>query len=72
MKPLKKPLVWVGDCVCDFCKADCADTKFVDGGTIHGPWAIMCIPCFRGNGIGVAHGRGQLYLKKICIDGGAE
>lgn len=44
---------------CDICgtKAD----SYVDGKTIYGPWANMCLSCFETKGIGLGTGRGQLY-----------
>lgn len=44
---------------CDICgtKVD----SYVDGKTIYGPWANMCLSCFETKGIGLGTGRGQLY-----------
>jgi hypothetical protein len=44
---------------CDICgtKAD----SYVDGKTIYGPWANMCLSCFETKGIGLGTGKGQLY-----------
>jgi len=45
---------------CNYCGTPFKRFK-VDGKTISGPWAWMCLSCFelKGNGLGV--GRGQLY-----------
>jgi hypothetical protein len=44
---------------------------FVDGATVFGPWAIMCIACHRGHGRGLGLGRGQKFdvATKEKIDG---
>ena len=34
---------------------------FVDGRTIKGPWALMCISCFEAFGVGLGLGCGQKY-----------
>ena len=34
---------------------------FVDGRTKAGPWAYMCLPCFKVNGEGFGVGRGQEF-----------
>lgn len=47
---------------CDLCgKVDLFE--FVDGKTVMGPWAAMCMPCFRRLGVGIAYGRGQRYAR---------
>jgi len=38
-------------------------SEFVDGATRIGPWANMCMPCFRSVGRGLGVGRGQRYAK---------
>jgi hypothetical protein len=50
------------------------NTKFVDGKTKMGPWAIMCLRCARERGVGIGQGKGQLYEyqengKWLKIDG---
>ena len=45
---------------CDLCKAENLD-EYVDGKTIYGPWAFMCLFCFAEVGVGLGLGRGQLY-----------
>ena len=40
----------------------------VDGKTIFGPWANMCTPCFRTNGVGLGTGRGQ---RLVLVEGGS-
>lgn len=54
---------WTGGKTCDFCKESVETTKpyFVDGKTTRGPWALMCHPCFRRNGIGLGCGKGRAY-----------
>lgn len=45
---------------CDFCKVE--TETWVDGKTIHGPWANMCPECYKKHGIGqFGTGLGQLY-----------
>ena len=48
---------------CDFCGRTTMK-KFIDGATIAGPWAMMCIPCHRTLGMGLGLGKGQLYQKQ--------
>lgn len=36
-------------------------SEFVDGKTRLGPWANMCMPCYRKVGVGIGYGRGQRY-----------
>lgn len=36
---------------------------FIDGKTIHGPWAIMTEESFINHGIGLGTGKGQMYSK---------
>jgi predicted CXXCH cytochrome family protein len=38
-------------------------TDFVDGATVWGPWAILCLPCHRAKGRGLGTGLGQHYIK---------
>lgn len=38
--------------------------SFVDGRTRGGPWAVMCLDCFKRVGVGLGTGRGQLYELK--------
>lgn len=44
---------------CQFCQAKCA--RYVDGKTRMGPWAEMCLPCHKKNGVGLGTGKGQQY-----------
>jgi hypothetical protein len=37
------------------------EATFIDGKTVHGPWAIMCQNCYWGHGAGIGVGRGQQY-----------
>jgi len=52
---------WLGSKVCDFCKKDVSGSKFVDGKTVYGPWAVMCMECYREKGSGIGQGLGQMY-----------
>ena len=55
--------VWSGSITkCDICKLP-IETKFVDGKTTSGPWAIMCPVCFTLHGVGLGTGLGQRYEK---------
>lgn len=56
-------LYWVGvNPKCDFCSSTNL-SRFVDGKTHGGPWAIMCPECFLDNGVGLGTGRGQSYKR---------
>jgi cytochrome c553 len=48
---------------CDTCKTDLAleYKDFVDGRTIQGPWANMCLSCHGKHGVGIGSGYGQKY-----------
>ena len=46
---------------CDICGTKA--NSYVDGKTIYGPWANMCLRCFATKGIGIGLGRGQVYNK---------
>lgn len=55
---------------CDMCRHRSnaalppAEAQF-DGKTKAGPWAYMCLPCYKLFGIGLGTGKGQrLYLKE--------
>lgn len=45
---------------CDICHKD-PKKWFVDGATVHGPWALMCEGCFPSMGVGIGQGMGQKY-----------
>ena len=47
---------------CDICDRPDLDI-IVDGKTIHGPWAWMCVDCYREVGVGLGLGRGQLFIQ---------
>lgn len=47
------------DATCDFCDEDHRRKAVVDGKTIFGPWANMCLVHFSLYGIGLGTGRGQ-------------
>jgi len=58
---------WMGSwpAECDICNQQLADElTFVDGKTIHGPWALMCEGCHKLQGVGIGTGRGQRYDSK--------
>jgi hypothetical protein len=40
-------------------------SEFVDGATRIGPWANMCMPCFKRVGKGLGVGRGQRYAMVV-------
>lgn len=45
---------------CDMCRK--AEAQY-DGKTTSGPWAYMCLACYRLHGVGLGTGKGQrLYL----------
>ena len=44
-------------------------SEFVDGKTRMGPWANMCLPCFRKVGVGLGVGRGQRYARVTEVSG---
>lgn len=46
---------------CDICKMELGNCDFVDGKTRLGPWANMCLDCYKLLGIGLGTGKGQLY-----------
>ena len=48
---------------CQICGMEVGDT-FVDGRTVHGPWAIMCEVCHKTHGVGLGTGKGQKYDTK--------
>ena len=43
--------------------------EFVDGKTRMGPWANMCMPCFKHVGVGLGVGRGQRYARLAEVSG---
>jgi hypothetical protein len=48
--------------LCDICGEPILDV-FIDGKTVQGAWAIMCVPCHGRFGLGLGTGKGQKYLK---------
>jgi len=46
---------------CDFCAKDLRFQPYVDGKTTRGPWATMCLPCYKTHGVGLGTGKGQRY-----------
>jgi hypothetical protein len=54
---------------CDLCGHVLKSGQFIDGKTVHGPWAIMCPTCHLMYGVGLGTGLGQRYdgftLKKL-------
>lgn len=60
------PIKWRGQTEkCEVCGGDLYlyqnEHWYVDGKTIHGPWALMCASCFKKHGIGLGIGKGQKY-----------
>jgi len=53
---------------CNLC-GKVALSEFVDGATRMGPWANMCIPCFKRVGKGLGVGRGQRYAIITDVSG---
>lgn len=55
---------WLGrpPAKCDICQDLIVDT-FIDGATVHGPWANMCERCSTIHGHGIGPGRGQKYQR---------
>lgn len=63
-------MYWMGDVPteCDLTKSalhahDGMD-EFVDGRTVMGSWANMCLRCYKLYGVGFGTGRGQHYKKQ--------
>lgn len=46
---------------CQLCNRTFVDGEFIDGRTMHGPWAMMCPTCHHDNGVGLGTGKGQRY-----------
>jgi hypothetical protein len=46
---------------CNICKQPLTNGRFVDGRTVMGVWATMCIGCHSVVGMGLGRGKGQLY-----------
>lgn len=38
--------------------------EFVDGRTVYGSWANMCLTCHRKYGVGLGTGKGQRYTRQ--------
>lgn len=53
---------------CDFCQR--IVVVWVDGKTSIGPWANMCLDCYKVHGIGLGIGKGQLIDGGKVIKGG--
>ena len=53
---------WIGEKPkkCDICPGP-IEGHFVDGKTIDGPWALMCLRCHKDIGVGLGIGKGQKY-----------
>jgi hypothetical protein len=47
---------------CQLCHTKLVNS-FVDGATIKGRWAYMCVRCHAVYGYGLGQGRGQLFVK---------
>lgn len=53
---------------CDFCRTSVGE--YVDGKTIYGPWANMCLTCYKTKGVGrLGLGLGQHYKAGIKVAG---
>jgi len=69
---MKKKKKWLGQTeTCDICHGNLrAYSRFVDGRTIMGPWALMCERCYLIYGKGLGTGVGQMYnsetLEKVA------
>lgn len=64
------PKPWLGSHAPTHCQI-CGDPlvgSFVDGATKMGPWAYMCLPCFKETGYGLGVGRGQQYSLPQAIN----
>lgn len=55
-----KPVMWLGEKKCNICNETCVDV-LIDGRTIYGPWAVMCVACHKSKGVGIGTGKGQQY-----------
>lgn len=44
---------------------------FIDGRTVRGYWALMCLPCHLDFGVGLGTGKGQKYRvsDKVKVEG---
>ena len=47
---------------CDICHAKNLNI-YIDGRTLRGPWANMCILCHAAIGVGSGIGKGQMYAQ---------
>ena len=45
---------------CNLCREICSN-YYIDGKTKIGPWAYMCLSCFKKYGVGLGVGKGQKY-----------
>lgn len=67
MSKEEKKKYWLGEVEgCDLCGrkfglANLGGIVFIDGRMKSGSWAIMCLECYKENGVGVGVGRGQVY-----------
>lgn len=54
--------------LCQICEEPIKGS-FIDGKTVYGPWAVMCVPCHCEVGQGFGTGKGQQFdtvtLRKI-------
>jgi hypothetical protein len=67
-----KPVKWAGKRpkACDLCSVSLDGVDFVDGRTVYGPWANMCLPCHETSGLGLGTGLGQKFDKDGLKVGG--
>lgn len=56
---------WVGTPPkgCDICGLEFTD-EFIDGRTIYGAWAFLCLECHQTKGCGFGTGNGQRFKKQ--------
>jgi hypothetical protein len=67
----KEPKKWMGSIPkkCDICGGS-LEKGWVDGAINMGPWANMCMKCFKKHGKGLGTGKGQKYNKDGVKVGG--
>jgi len=57
-----KEVCWMSEVPthCQICPTE-LPKLFIDGKTVHGPWAILCKDCHMKIGVGLGTGKGQQY-----------
>jgi hypothetical protein len=59
-----KPFAYVNPpLLCDICSCP-VGSEFVDGKTLAGSWAEMCMGCHKKHGLGLGIGKGQHYRRE--------